>query len=187
MLFDPGSEIKLRSGPGGVRFLFISGRPIRESIAWYGPIVMNSEEELKMAFEQYEKGHFSITASQRNRNFRLQLSGDLSKDNAVRKGTAPQPAGSVDASGNFSGRIETGYYLSVKIENPGCAVYGDSAHGIVNFGIKAHSVKGRLFNFRCSRKKGFTEICIPAGPDILIEFFNSIFYGQMIHAVIPAE
>jgi len=41
-----------------VRFLFISGRPIREPVAWYGPIVMNSEEELRQAFDELERGTF---------------------------------------------------------------------------------------------------------------------------------
>ena len=41
-----------------VRFLLISGRPIGEPVAWYGPIVMNSEAELRVAFEEYRKGTF---------------------------------------------------------------------------------------------------------------------------------
>ena len=42
----------------GVRFLFISGKPLNEPVAWYGPIVMNTQEELRIAFEEYEKGTF---------------------------------------------------------------------------------------------------------------------------------
>jgi len=41
-----------------VRFLFVSGRPIREPVAWYGPIVMNTQEELRTAFEEYRSGTF---------------------------------------------------------------------------------------------------------------------------------
>jgi redox-sensitive bicupin YhaK (pirin superfamily) len=41
-----------------VRFLLISGRPIREPVAWYGPIVMNTETELRQAFDELEKGTF---------------------------------------------------------------------------------------------------------------------------------
>jgi redox-sensitive bicupin YhaK (pirin superfamily) len=41
-----------------VRFLLISGRPIKEPVAWYGPIVMNTDEELEAAFDVYRKGTF---------------------------------------------------------------------------------------------------------------------------------
>jgi redox-sensitive bicupin YhaK (pirin superfamily) len=41
-----------------VRFLLVSGRPIGEPVAWYGPIVMNTQEELRIAFEEYERGTF---------------------------------------------------------------------------------------------------------------------------------
>ena len=41
-----------------VRFLLVSGKPIGEPVAWYGPIVMNTEEELRVAFEEYENGTF---------------------------------------------------------------------------------------------------------------------------------
>lgn len=58
VLFDSGDEIRLRSGEKGVRFLLISGRPLKETIAWYGPIVMNTRDELVQAFDEYEKGTF---------------------------------------------------------------------------------------------------------------------------------
>jgi quercetin 2,3-dioxygenase len=41
-----------------VRFLLMSGKPIGEPVAWYGPIVMNTQEELRVAFEDYRKGTF---------------------------------------------------------------------------------------------------------------------------------
>ena len=41
-----------------VRFLLISGKPIGEPVAWYGPIVMNTEDELRIAFEEYNNGRF---------------------------------------------------------------------------------------------------------------------------------
>jgi len=58
ILFDRGDEIRLKAGPQGARFLLISGRVLREPIAWHGPIVMNSREELIKAFEEYQNGTF---------------------------------------------------------------------------------------------------------------------------------
>jgi redox-sensitive bicupin YhaK (pirin superfamily) len=58
LVFDDGDQIKVHSGSAGVRFLFISGKPIREPVAWYGPIVMNTESELRVAFEEYQNGTF---------------------------------------------------------------------------------------------------------------------------------
>jgi len=53
-----GAEICVTAGDAGVRFLFIAGKPLHEPVAWYGPIVMNTQEELKIAFEEFEKGTF---------------------------------------------------------------------------------------------------------------------------------
>jgi hypothetical protein len=53
-----GEDVAVTAGEKGVRFLFISGKPLGEPVAWYGPIVMNSREELRVAFEEYEKGTF---------------------------------------------------------------------------------------------------------------------------------
>nr|WP_256360053.1 pirin-like C-terminal cupin domain-containing protein [Methanococcoides sp. NM1] len=47
------------AGNKGLRFLLVSGKPINEPVAWYGPIVMNTQEELKVAFEEYRNGTFS--------------------------------------------------------------------------------------------------------------------------------
>jgi redox-sensitive bicupin YhaK (pirin superfamily) len=41
-----------------LRFLFVSGKPLGEPVAWYGPIVMNTQEELRLAFEEYNNGTF---------------------------------------------------------------------------------------------------------------------------------
>ena len=41
-----------------VRFLLVSGKPLNEPVAWYGPIVMNTQEELRIAFEEYNNGTF---------------------------------------------------------------------------------------------------------------------------------
>ncbi len=58
VLFDDGDEILVTALDKKVRFLLISGKPINEPVAWYGPIVMNSEEELKIAFDEYKQGTF---------------------------------------------------------------------------------------------------------------------------------
>lgn len=58
VLFDEGDEVMVFTGEEGVRFLLISGKPIREPVAWYGPIVMNTQEELRVAFEEYSEGAF---------------------------------------------------------------------------------------------------------------------------------
>jgi quercetin 2,3-dioxygenase len=58
LIFDDHGDCVVRAGKTGVRFLLISGKPLKEPVAWYGPIVMNTEEELKIAFEEYENGTF---------------------------------------------------------------------------------------------------------------------------------
>jgi redox-sensitive bicupin YhaK (pirin superfamily) len=58
VLFDDGDEIMVFTEEHKVRFLLISGKPIGEPVAWYGPIVMNTQEELRIAFEEYKQGTF---------------------------------------------------------------------------------------------------------------------------------
>ncbi|HSV75193.1 MAG TPA: pirin family protein [Chthonomonadales bacterium] len=58
VLFDSGDEVSVQAGDEGVRFLLASGRPLREPVAWYGPIVMNTQAELRQAFEELERGTF---------------------------------------------------------------------------------------------------------------------------------
>ncbi len=58
VLFDRGDEITVRAGEEGIRFLLVSGRPIEEPVAWYGPIVMNTEQELRQAFLELNTGTF---------------------------------------------------------------------------------------------------------------------------------
>jgi quercetin 2,3-dioxygenase len=65
VLFDSGDEVTVEAGPQGVRFLLISGEPLREPVAWYGPIVMNTQEELRQAFEELRQGTFLKTHSSR--------------------------------------------------------------------------------------------------------------------------
>lgn len=64
ILFEDGEQIVVTTEDNPVRFLLISGRPIHEPIAWYGPIVMNSEKELRQAFEELEHGTFIKTAAE---------------------------------------------------------------------------------------------------------------------------
>ncbi len=57
-LFGDGDEVRVTTGQETARFLLVSGRPLGESIAWRGPIVMNTDEELRRAFQEYQDGTF---------------------------------------------------------------------------------------------------------------------------------
>jgi redox-sensitive bicupin YhaK (pirin superfamily) len=61
VLFDRGDEVSVQAGDQGIRFLLISGKPLGEPVAWYGPIVMNTQEELRQAFDELERGTFLKT------------------------------------------------------------------------------------------------------------------------------
>jgi redox-sensitive bicupin YhaK (pirin superfamily) len=58
LLFDDGDQVLVSTESESVRFLLLSGRPIGEPVAWHGPIVMNTQEELRIAFEEYRGGTF---------------------------------------------------------------------------------------------------------------------------------
>lgn len=58
VLFDRGDEVRIAAGDEGIRFLLVSGKPLREPVAWYGPIVMNTEEELREAISDLRAGTF---------------------------------------------------------------------------------------------------------------------------------
>jgi len=58
LIFREGDEVLIQTRDKSVRFLLISGKPIGEPVAWRGPIVMNTEEELRIAFNEYSKGTF---------------------------------------------------------------------------------------------------------------------------------
>ena len=58
VLFSDGDEIRVFTEEHHVRFLLISGKPINEPVAWYGPIVMNTQDELKVAFQEFNQGTF---------------------------------------------------------------------------------------------------------------------------------
>jgi quercetin 2,3-dioxygenase len=51
-----GVSVTVKAGEEGVRFLLVSGLPLREPVAWYGPIVMNAQAELRQAFAELENG-----------------------------------------------------------------------------------------------------------------------------------
>ncbi|MGD9938069.1 MAG: pirin family protein [Methanoregulaceae archaeon] len=65
--FGEGRLVRVRAGDEGVRFLFASGRPIDETVAWKGPIVMNTEEELREAFRELRDGTFVRSAGESTR------------------------------------------------------------------------------------------------------------------------
>ncbi len=58
VLFDNGDEVTVQAGETGMRFLLVSGKPLKEPVAWSGPIVMNTEEELRQAYAELHNGTF---------------------------------------------------------------------------------------------------------------------------------
>jgi redox-sensitive bicupin YhaK (pirin superfamily) len=58
VLFDSGDEVTVQAGETGMRFLLVSGKPLEEPVAWYGPIVMNTREELRQAVDELQRGTF---------------------------------------------------------------------------------------------------------------------------------
>ena len=58
VVFDTGDEVVVQAGEQGIRFLLVSGKPIREPVAWHGPIVMNTQAELMQAFADLRNGTF---------------------------------------------------------------------------------------------------------------------------------
>jgi redox-sensitive bicupin YhaK (pirin superfamily) len=58
VLFDRGDEVTVEAGEKGIRFLLVSGTPIEEPVAWYGPIVMNTKDELRQAYAELRDGTF---------------------------------------------------------------------------------------------------------------------------------
>jgi len=65
VLFDRGDEVTVQAGDEGIRFLLVSGKPLAEPVAWYGPIVMNTQEQLRQAFEELQQGTFLKTRPKR--------------------------------------------------------------------------------------------------------------------------
>lgn len=58
ILFDSGDEVTVQAGEDGIRFLLIAGKPLQEPVAWYGPIVMNTQEQLQEAYRELSEGTF---------------------------------------------------------------------------------------------------------------------------------
>lgn len=58
VLFDAGDEVTVEAGDQGIRFLLVSGKPLEEPVAWQGPIVMNTPEELRQAYAELRNGTF---------------------------------------------------------------------------------------------------------------------------------
>jgi len=58
VLFDTGDEVAVQAGDKGIRFLLVSGKPIEEPVAWYGPIVMNTQDQLRQAYTELRDGTF---------------------------------------------------------------------------------------------------------------------------------
>jgi hypothetical protein len=58
VVFDRGDEVTVQAGDEGIRFLLVSGKPLEEPVAWYGPIVMNTKDELREAIQDLDEGTF---------------------------------------------------------------------------------------------------------------------------------
>jgi redox-sensitive bicupin YhaK (pirin superfamily) len=58
ILFDRGDEVVVQAGPEGIRFLLVSGKPLGEPVAWHGPIVMNTQDEIQQALTDLRQGTF---------------------------------------------------------------------------------------------------------------------------------
>lgn len=65
VLFDSGDDVVVQAGEEGIRFLLVSGKPLQEPVAWYGPIVMNTQAQLQQAYEELKEGTFLKPLGQR--------------------------------------------------------------------------------------------------------------------------
>src|SRR5260370_29562501 len=65
VLFDRGDEVVVQGGESGIRFLLVSGQPLQEPDAWYGPILINTQAQLLPAFTELEQGTFLQTYDRR--------------------------------------------------------------------------------------------------------------------------
>src|SRR6202034_2125222 len=58
VVFDGGDEVAVQAGDDGIGFLLVWGKPLEEPVAWYGPIVMNTQKQLQRAFTELKEGTF---------------------------------------------------------------------------------------------------------------------------------
>jgi redox-sensitive bicupin YhaK (pirin superfamily) len=58
IVYEKGDQVSIQSGTNGLEYILVSGKPLNEPVAWYGPIVMNTKEELITAFQDYQNGSF---------------------------------------------------------------------------------------------------------------------------------
>src|SRR6202041_3389541 len=65
IIFDRGDEVEVQGGEDGIRFLLVSGKPLGEPVAWYGPIGVNTQEQLRAAFNELQEGTFIATDNRR--------------------------------------------------------------------------------------------------------------------------
>ena len=61
VLFESGDHLSVKASDKPLRFLLLTGKPLKEPVAWRGPIVMNTQEELTIAFQEYQDGTFIKT------------------------------------------------------------------------------------------------------------------------------
>ena len=61
VLFESGDHLSVNASDTTLRFLLLTGKPLKEPVAWRGPIVMNTQEELTIAFQEYKDGTFIKT------------------------------------------------------------------------------------------------------------------------------
>ena len=64
VLFDSGDEVSVDASDEGIRFLLVSGKPLQEPVAWYGPIVMNTQEQIREAYKELKEGTFLEPAAE---------------------------------------------------------------------------------------------------------------------------
>lgn len=81
VVFDSGDEVTVQADEEGIRFLLVSGKPIEEPVAWYGPIVMNTEAELRQAVAELQNGTFIKHIEQRQARAKEDIKNEL--DNLI--------------------------------------------------------------------------------------------------------
>ena len=88
VVFDSGDEVSVQAGEQGMRFLLVSGRPMREPVAWHGPIVMNTQDEIRQALDRSAQTARSSDAPEPSRGHGRAKSRESSTRAAGNSGTA---------------------------------------------------------------------------------------------------